>query len=102
MKQIIFFVITCLITVSCKLNNSNFDAQKIIDRSIIASGSDKISISILEFDFREYNYKAIRNKGMFSLERNFHKDSVFYRDVLSNKGFQRFINNNPVTISEIN
>ncbi len=102
MKQIIFFTITCLIVVSCKLNNSNFDAQKIIDKSITASGSDKISSSTLEFDFREYNYKAIRNKGMFSLERNFYKDSVFYRDVLSNKGFQRFINNNPVTISQIN
>jgi hypothetical protein len=102
MKQIIFFTITCLIVVSCKLNNSNFDAQKIIDKSIIASGSDKISSSTLKFDFREYNYKAIRNNGMFSLERNFYKDSVFYRDVLSNRGFQRFMNNNPVTISEIN
>ena len=45
MKQIIFFSITCLIIVSCKLNNSKFDAQKIIDKSIIASGSDKISSS---------------------------------------------------------
>ena len=87
---------------SCKLNNSNFDAQKIVDKTIIASGSDKISSSTLEFDFREYNYKAIRNKGKFSLERNFYKDSVFYRDVLSNNGFQRFINNNPVTTSQIN
>ena len=79
MKQIIFFTITCLIVVSCKLNNSNFDAQKIIDKSIIASGSDKISSSTLKFDFREYNYKAIRNNGMFSLERNFYKDTAFYK-----------------------
>lgn len=71
-------------------------AQEIIDKAIIASGSDKVANSEITFQFRDKNYKAVRNNGVFQLERSF--DSI--KDVLSNNGFQRFINTNVVEVED--
>lgn len=75
-------------------------AQEIIDKTISAAGGEKYSNFELEFDFRDKHYKAIRDGGTFQYERHF-KDSVNQiRDVLTNNGFQRFINNELANIPD--
>ena len=62
-------------------------AQQIVDKSILASGTDKVSNSEITFEFRDKQYSAIRNNGKFKLIRSF--DSI--KDVLSNSGFEPLI-----------
>ncbi|PIX12616.1 MAG: deoxyribose-phosphate aldolase [Flavobacteriaceae bacterium CG_4_8_14_3_um_filter_31_8] len=60
------------------------------------AGTEKVSNAQISFDFRDKSYQAIRNNVAFQLIRTF--DSV--KDVLSNNGFQRFVNENPITLSD--
>jgi len=69
-------------------------AQQIVDKSILASGTDKVSNSEIKFEFRDKQYSAIRNNGKFKLIRSF--DSI--KDVLSNSGFERFINEKSIIV----
>jgi hypothetical protein len=93
MKYFILIVMSVFI-----LNCKNTDAEKltaqlIINKSIKVSGSNKVAMSTIDFDFRDRHYSAQRNKGKFSLKRlsvEVAKDSVL--DVLSNEGFERFLN----------
>lgn len=94
MKYFLLFAVFFFL--SCKPSKKELSAQQIIDQSMIAYAVDKVNSSIISFDFRDKNYTATRNKGLFSLVRNF--DSI--TDVLSNKGFQRFIHDKPVEISD--
>jgi len=90
MRNFLFLVL--IVFASCKQNNTTLTAQQIIDKAIIATGSDKVSNSIIEFDFRDKNYKANRNNGKFSLFRSFKEDSVLMVDEFSNTGFKRLEN----------
>lgn len=71
-------------------------AQQIIDKSILASGTAKITNSKISFIFRDKLYKAIRKNGEFELSRSFNTTT----DVLSNAGFQRYLNNTAVEIQD--
>ncbi|WP_040280000.1 DUF6503 family protein [Psychroserpens damuponensis] len=80
-------------------------AQSVIDSSIIIAGVDKLHTSTIEFDFRNTHYLATRDKGIFSLERHFVDDKAMHldtvsnvRDVVNNKGFQRYVNNFPMAV----
>lgn len=94
MKYLFFFLIA--ISSSCNTSKPNFTAQNIVDKSIIASGVNKVSNSKVTFKFRDKSYKAIRNNGVFNYSRSF--DSI--KDVLSNDGFKRYINNELVELSD--
>lgn len=86
---------------SCKQNDTQkIDAEFIVNESIKVSGGAKIDSSIIDFIFRDKHYRANRNKGSFKLERHF-KDSVnSVKDVLSNSGFKRFINDELIAIPD--
>lgn len=86
----ILFVLAFL--VSCKPEKKALTAQQIIDRSIKATGTDKVAKATIEFDFRNRKYIATRDNGKFMLERVSIKDTVLTNDKLSNNGFERFIN----------
>ena len=76
------------------------DASIIINKSIEVAGGDLIKNSLIEFDFRDKHYKAIRDNGKFQYERVF-KDSIgIIKDVLNNKGFQRFVNETSFAVSD--
>ena len=77
-----------------------FTAQQIIDKSIIASGTDKVSVGSVAFDFRKRNYTATRNNGKFSLVRITKNDSTVTKDVLSNSGFERYVNDEFVIVPD--
>lgn len=95
----IFFLLIFVLFISCDQDQPK-TAQQIIDATIEVSGVNKLSDAQLSFDFRDYAYKALRNKGAFSLSR-MKSDSVGnIKDVLSNKGFQRFIDEKETVIPD--
>ena len=98
MRSIVFYALLIVIT-SCHIDEK-LSAQKIIDKTINVSGGDHYLNVNIKFDFRDKHYRSSRNNGMFQYERYF-KDSLgAVKDVLSNDGIQRFINNKVITISD--
>lgn len=76
-------------------------AQVITDKAIQIHGGAILNNAKVTFDFRERNYVAIRNGGKYQYERIF-TDSTGnkVRDVLSNEGFFREVNNEKITLPE--
>jgi hypothetical protein len=98
-KTLFILFITASLVFSCK-EQSKPDAITIVNKSIEVSGGDLFKHSTIDFDFRDKHYKATRNKEKFQYERTF-KDSLDgIKDVLNNKGFQRFINETPFEVSK--
>lgn len=97
----IVLIIGVISFVSCKQNEAQKpDAAFIVNESIKVSGGDKIDNSQISFSFRDKQYKATRNKGSFQLERHFKNSMVLYKDVLSNTGFNRFINDELIELPD--
>lgn len=94
MRTLLFFFIVTL--VACQSPKKELTAQEVIDNTMRVSGSDSVENAIISFKFRDKRYTATRNKGTFSLTRSF--DSI--ADVLTNKGFQRFIDGNPIELTD--
>lgn len=65
-------------------------AQTVVDAAIRAHGSAILANSIVDFDFREFHFKATRRGGSFAYERSF-RDSAghWVHDVLTNANFVR-------------
>jgi hypothetical protein len=76
------------------------DAQAIIDKAIAKHGGDTFQSAIIAFDFRERHYKAVLDQGRFIYERMWTDTAGVVRDVLTNDGFSREINNRPFTVSD--
>jgi len=98
MKYAIFTII--LFFFSCNSTDKKLTAQKIIDKSIEISGADLVSNSIITFDFRDNNYKAIRKNGKFTIDRILFADSISIRDIITNDGFQRLVNEKKVEVAD--
>jgi len=105
LKKIIVLVVLSLSIFSCK--NELKNANVIVGKSIEVSGGDIISSSKIDFDFRDKHYRAFRNNGKFVLEREFNDTSNQYfdtitrvKDAINNRGFQRFINDFPMAVSD--
>ena len=87
---------------TCKDNKSTDVnlAQDVVDKAIDAIGGERFKSSEIEFDFRDRHYKSIRDKWKFQYERIW-KDSLNEtRDILSNSGFQRFINDSIASVPD--
>jgi len=91
-----FFIFSIFLFISCKTHEKSLTAQEIIDNSLQNSGTHKVANSEISFDFRDNHYNAIRKNGKFELSRKF--DSI--RDVLNNKGFERFLHGKSVNIND--
>ena len=87
-----YFLLALVLFSSCKPEIKPLTAQQIIDKSIKSTGTDRVSKSIIEFEFRKRKYVATRNNGKFLLERISINDSIIIHDKLSNNGFERYIN----------
>ncbi len=93
---VLIFVIS-----SCKQKEEiTIDVNQVVNESIKVSGGEKISSSIIAFDFRDKHFKATRNKGVYNLKRHFNDSLNTYKDVLSNSGFNRFINDELIKIPD--
>ena len=96
---ILFIAIFCF--VSCKQKEAQkINADDIVNESIKASGGQKIDSSTISFNFRDKQYRAIRNKGLFQLERQFNDSINNIKDVLSNSDLNRFINDELIEIPD--
>ena len=91
-----FFIISIAFLISCKTPQKELTAQEIIDKAMSVAGADKVANASISFDFRDKSYEAMRKNGVFQLKRSF--DSI--TDVLSNQGFQRIINEQPLQLSD--
>ncbi|WP_093410572.1 DUF6503 family protein [Salegentibacter flavus] len=68
------------------------EIEEIIEKTIEVAGGENYKRATISFKFRDHIYKSERNGLKFSLERQFSKDSDSIRDVVSNSGFQRYVN----------
>lgn len=90
--------------VSCK-NEKKEDEKKtlsateIINKSIEISGGDTFENSIIKFNFRDIDYSARRDKGLFEFTRlSVENEGDSISDILTNKGFSRRINGERVSV----
>jgi len=90
MRSILFLAV--LSFVACKPNKPLLTVGQIVNKSITASGFNKLSKSNIQFEFRKRKYSASRDNGIYKYERITKKDSSETKDVLSNSGFKRYIN----------
>ena len=91
MRNLFFFVV--LAFASCQQNNIPLTAQQIIDKSIVASGADKVANGQIEFKFRDKEYAAVRENGLFRLFRSFKDEKLgMVSDGVLNNGFERHVN----------
>ncbi|WP_347174325.1 DUF6503 family protein [Polaribacter uvawellassae] len=89
-----FILVMLLVFASCNKKETSLTAQQIIDKSMIASGADKVANSQIEFIFRDIEYIALRKKnGIFKLFRAFKDEKLgMVSDGISNNGFERHVN----------
>jgi len=97
MKRILFSLTFILIITSCKPEKT-LTAQDIVDKTIMVSGGEKFKTSNISFDFRDIHYKANRNNGVYQYERFLNDSLGEIRDVLSNDGFKRYIDETQVAV----
>ncbi|QNM87057.1 deoxyribose-phosphate aldolase [Polaribacter pectinis] len=84
--------------ISCNNSEEKLTAQQIIDKTIAYSGADKVANSVISYNFRNVDYLAERNNGIFKLTRSFEKDSVLIEDILTNTNFERLIDDEIVNL----
>lgn len=98
MKSLFILCSISIVLFSCKPIENELSTQEIIDKSIKVTGVDKIKNAKLSFDFRDKHYVALRNEGVFKLNRSFVENNDTIEDVLSNSGFIRFKNSKPIIV----
>lgn len=99
MKYLTFLLAVIFLT-SCQRDEDKPTAESIIDQTIEKAGGERYRRATIEFKFRDYNYKSTRRGGEFTLERQFIDTIGIVRDVVSNTGYQRFINDSIVTVPD--
>lgn len=94
-------IIIFLATIGCRNNNSdNIAVKDIVDKSIEVSGGELYRTSNISFVLRDIKYELEYDKGKKILKRTFKKDSTVVLDVLRHNGFERYIDGNPVIVSD--
>ncbi|MDX1271161.1 DUF6503 family protein [Bizionia paragorgiae] len=104
MKSLVLPFLFIITLVSCKQQaapkNEAPNAVEIVNKAIEVSGGDRIKTSTIHFQFRDKKYKAVRDGGAFSLERSFLDSIGNIRDVLSNSGFERYVNGESIQVAD--
>lgn len=77
------------------------DPQQIIDKTLKASGSEKLKSSVVEFEFRDRAYGVKYQNGIYVMVRLWN-DSIqgLIRDEVTNVGFRREINGELVDVPD--
>ena len=93
---ILYSFISLLIISSC--SQSEQDATTIVNQSIEVHGGSLYGKSHISFDFRDRHYTSNRNGGLFQYTRKFEDSLGTIEDVLTNEGFHRTINQEPIDL----
>ncbi len=96
----IYFLLSIIIIIGCNTVKRDLTAQEIIDKTITVSSADLVANAQISFDFRDRTYIANRNKGLFSLERITKKGDSITKDILSNNGFNRYVDGKPTHVPD--
>ena len=99
MKKLIFTLSLASIILSCK-NEAQLNTQDIIDQAIAVSGGERYGSSTIEFDFRNRHYKALRDNGIFQLERQFKDSTDIITDIYNNTEYKRLKNDIPIHVPD--
>lgn len=99
MKYYLYLAVLVLFF-NCKQEATLPSVTSIVDNSIEISGGETFKHSEIEFNFRDKLYSATRQQGDFKLTRAFVNEEDSVLDVLSNTGFERYINNGRVVIPD--
>lgn len=89
-----------LLFVSCKEEKKPLTAQEIIDKTIENAGGDAYKQATVAFTFRNIKYISKQNNGLYELTRTFTDSLGEVRDVLTNLGFERFVNALKITLAD--
>ena len=94
-------ILVSVLSLSCDISEKKSEAEKIIEKSIEASGGKNYENAEIGFTFRNRRYKSKRNGDIFRLERTV-KDSTgnTTHDVLDNQGLKRFVNSKAVIVPD--
>ncbi|WP_026953781.1 DUF6503 family protein [Algoriphagus vanfongensis] len=88
MRYLVGFVLSVFL-ISCE---SKSEADKIVDLAIEAHGGDTYASSQIEFDFRDIHYTIEKTPAGFEYSREFSDSTGLVKDVLTNQGFVRTVN----------
>ena len=99
MKYLVVLILA-LFSTSCQEEKEAISADEIITKTIENAGGDIYKRATVQFKFRDITYKSIRNGGEFQLERIISDSAGTFRDVVSNTGFQRFINDSLIDVPD--
>lgn len=100
MKFLYLFFFSLLIFNCEEKQPKQIDADAIIKKSMEVSGVKKLNNAVLAFDFRDIHYEAARFDGSFVLKRTFKDSTNTIVDYLSNKNFERRVNDSLVTVTD--
>ncbi|OUR95077.1 deoxyribose-phosphate aldolase [Flavobacteriales bacterium 34_180_T64] len=94
-------IIVLLVVLNCKEQpEALLNVQTVVDNAIEISGGELIDSSSITFNFRDRHYVAKRNNGDYLFARITTTDSDSVFDILSNKGFERFINDDLIKVPD--
>lgn len=98
---ILIALLVSVISLSCDTSVKKSEGEKIIEKSIEASGGRNYENAEIEFTFRNMKYRSKRNGDIFRLERVV-EDSTgnTTHDVLSNEGLTRYKNHKVATVPD--
>ncbi|WP_396596184.1 DUF6503 family protein [Dokdonia sp. R86516] len=92
-------IIIVLFITSCSQKTPT--AQEIVDKAIAASGGAQIEHASIHFKFRDFYYRATRNKGLRTLERCTDAECQVQQDVIKDDGeFVRFRESAPIPVAD--
>ena len=104
MKKYLCAVAVWLGLISCQPTSetavSSSKAQRIIDQAIAAHGGDALQQTHISFDFRKKHYEVALDQGKFVYESTGPDSIGFVHDVLTNQGFTRSVDHQPLELNE--
>jgi hypothetical protein len=93
------FLLLCTVVLLAQCSEKK-EARYIVDRCIEVHGGERYDHARISFDFRGRHYELKRQGGLYTYTRSFSDSLGTYVDVLSNTGFQRFLNDSLVSLSD--
>jgi hypothetical protein len=92
-------IIALVLFVGCQ-EKKELSVNTIVEKAIAKACSGNCDQAEIDFIFRKKNYKSIRKDGSFQFERTFTDTTGAVRDILTNRGFQRYVNDSLVVLAD--
>ena len=96
------FLVLCVVLLgfSCNSFDKALTAEDIINNAIIKHCGAACDNSTIIFSFRDKTYKSIKKEGAYQYERSFSDSLHHIKDVLTNTGFERYVNDTILELPE--